>query len=59
MTDTPTCAVCGRRRRPDLPPAEALTWIHDNERGRVRFTCPECARAHLRSIEAKLAAEYW
>ena len=50
------CNVCGVT----ASAADRLTWLVevDPRRGRL-FTCPECARRLLRSIEAKLDPEYW
>jgi hypothetical protein len=48
------CQLCGQAV-PDAP----VTWMLEHgPRGPV-WTCPDCARAHLRSIEAKLDQEYW
>ena len=54
-----SCSICGRRRDLGAAPAEALTWVSERERGRQRWMCPGCARAHVRDIEGKLPAEYW
>jgi hypothetical protein len=55
-----TCQVCGRGPDPAVegsnPP---LGWVLDAERGRRRWTCPVCARDHVRAIEAKLDSEWW
>ena len=50
------CSLCGTT----ASAVESLTWVveMDPRRGRL-FSCPECARRHLRSIEAKLGPEYW
>ena len=48
------CQLCGT----PVPPA-AVTWMVENTRRGTTWTCPGCARAHLRSIEAKLDTEYW
>lgn len=54
----PTCALCAAERR-EAEPA-ALAWVSEREPdGGVRWICPECARRHLRDIEAKLSAEWW
>lgn len=48
------CQLCGTP-----VPQAPITWMCDRgPRGAV-WTCPDCARAHLRSIEAKLDQEYW
>ncbi|HMT31635.1 MAG TPA: hypothetical protein PKA99_03290 [Dermatophilaceae bacterium] len=39
--------------------ARQLAWSLGWEKGRQIHTCPECARAFLRSIEAKLDSEWW
>lgn len=39
----------------DLP----LTWMTSWERGEQRSYCAACARENLRSVEAKLDAEWW
>ena len=51
-----TCQQCGRTPRDD---ADTLAWGTSVERGQVQHLCPECARTHARSIEAKLESEYW
>ena len=54
-----SCSLCGRA--PDPPSADApLGWMadHDARRG-VTWTCPECARRFLRSIEGKLDQAWW
>lgn len=54
-----SCSICGRRRAATAPPAEALAWVSERDRGGQRWLCPGCARAHVRDIEGKLPAEYW
>ncbi len=51
-----TCALCGTARDP-VDPA-ALAWVHEPGT-QPRWLCPECARRHVREIEAKLAPEWW
>ena len=53
------CLVCGRER--DDADATALAWVHEHEPGPDggRWICPDCARLHVRDIEAKLAPEWW
>ncbi|WP_408898824.1 hypothetical protein ACJ5H2_06865 [Nocardioides sp. R1-1] len=51
-----TCDFCGRPAGSDEPP---LTWTSSVERGRLLRFCDECSRTHLRSLEAKLATEWW
>ena len=49
------CRQCGK---PASGPTE-LGWVVDaTPRGTV-YTCPDCARQHLRAIEAKLDQEWW
>ncbi len=55
----PVCATCGA-----VPPAgEAalarITWSRGTENGRDVWTCPDCSRRHLRSIEGKLDPTWW
>lgn len=53
--DEVTCSRCGT-----VTGDPGLTWMseRDARRGPVWF-CERCARIHVRSIEAKLAPEYW
>lgn len=51
------CSVCGRER--DAANADALAWVHEPGPDGGRWICPDCARRHLRDIEAKLAPEWW
>ncbi len=54
------CDLCGHS--PEAPAADEdvpLTWVTSVEDGRRRHYCERCAREHLRSIEAKLDAEWW
>lgn len=52
-----TCDVCGLGLPDD--PDQRLAWSLGSERGRTVWTCPDCARRFLRSIEAKLDSEWW
>ncbi len=52
------CATCGTTPATD-DGAALLTWARGSERGRTVWTCPDCARRHLRSIEGKLDSEWW
>jgi hypothetical protein len=49
-----TCALCGTTA-PSLP----LGWSTSVERGRTVHHCDRCSREHVRSMEAKLDADYW
>jgi Zn-finger protein len=49
------CQVCGRSDAAE----DRLAWVMDRRDGRVRWTCPDCAAVHLRSLEAKLDPEWW
>jgi hypothetical protein len=53
------CSRCGQQRAADCPPAEAMSWSSERDRGVLRWLCPNCARAHVREIEGKLPVEYW
>jgi hypothetical protein len=48
---TRTCERCGAQGSD----GELLTWCLEPEQA----FCPECARAHVRDIEAKLPTEWW
>jgi hypothetical protein len=53
-----SCERCGALRDPAA--ATALTWASERiAGGRVRWLCPDCARRHVRDIEAKLPSEWW
>jgi hypothetical protein len=39
---------------PDL-----LSWVMDRRDGRTSWTCPACASANIRALEAKLEPEWW
>jgi len=50
------CRLCGRQ------PAEnesVLGWLMDRQQRRVSWTCPDCAAANIRAVEAKLDPEWW
>ena len=51
----PACGTCGAVADSALP----LTWSASLEHGRRVWTCGRCARAHVRSIEAKLDSAWW
>ena len=48
-----TCALCGAEHHP-----AALAWLCEPG-PEPRWLCPDCARRHVREIEAKLAPEWW
>lgn len=52
------CDFCGKTPEGD-PDAVPLTWVTSVENGKKRVFCETCSREHLRSIEAKLDAEWW
>ncbi|MDN5860637.1 MAG: hypothetical protein L0H84_18690 [Pseudonocardia sp.] len=51
------CAGCAARRDPGDP--AALAWASERAGDRVTWLCPECARRHVRDIEARLDREWW
>ena len=57
------CSLCGASAQPASGPEIPLDWMVETDPRRPelgqRQYCPDCARQHLRSIEAKLDAEYW
>ncbi|MFI5614587.1 hypothetical protein [Amycolatopsis sp. NPDC051903] len=54
-----TCSRCSRPRSGESDPLAALSWVSTKDDGRERWLCPNCARDHVRDIEAKLPDEYW
>ncbi len=48
------CARCGATSE-RLP----VTWTCSVEDGTRHYFCDECARSHLRSIEARLHSAWW
>ena len=50
------CAWCGT---PAPGTGVPLEWVTSIEGGVLRRYCGQCAREHLRSIEAKLDADWW
>jgi Zn-finger protein len=51
------CTGCGCS--PEDAASARLSWSRGIERGRAVWTCAECSRRHVRSIEAKLDSEWW
>lgn len=51
------CATCGRI--PQDGSAARLTWTFGVEKGRKVWTCDQCSRVNLRSIEGKLDSTWW
>ncbi len=51
------CATCGAV--PEDEAAARLAWARGTEGGRTVWTCAECSRRHLRSIEGKLDSSWW
>ncbi len=49
-----SCGLCGAP-----VPASPITWMVENTPRGTVWSCPACARTHLRAIEAKLDQEYW
>jgi rubredoxin len=53
-----TCRHCGAPR--DADAASAVAWVRERDPdGREHWLCPDCARRHVRDIEAKLPHEWW
>ncbi|HEY2205067.1 MAG TPA: hypothetical protein VGH99_11410 [Pseudonocardia sp.] len=58
MTRPERCLRCNRAADPST--GEALAWVCDRRPDGGRdWTCPACARDHLRSIESRLPDEWW
>ena len=57
--ETLVCTTCGRRPEPAGEATARLTWSRGTESGRSRWTCDACSRDNLRSIEGKLAPDWW
>jgi Zn-finger protein len=51
------CATCGCI--PKDEPAARLTWAFGVENGQRVWTCDDCSRKHLRSVEGKLDSTWW
>lgn len=55
------CATCGTMPADD-DAARTLaraTWARGTEKRRPVWTCPQCSRENLRSIEGKLDPSWW
>ena len=57
--DVPACEVCGARAASAGDPVVLTTWVRERSGGRVTWTCAECSRRYLRSIEGKLDSQWW
>ncbi len=60
--EAPPCSACGRRPESAEPTgADGVpwTWSRAEEDGQATVLCQPCARAHARSIEAKLGRDWW
>ena len=53
------CGSCGSRPPDGAEGAARLAWVRGVERGRPVWTCSDCSRRYLRSIEWKLDAQGW
>lgn len=53
------CTTCGVVPAPEDRDLAGLTWARGKESGRVVWTCPNCCRQYLRSIEGKLDSQWW
>lgn len=52
---TTVCSLCGTSTD-----GRTLDWAMErDERGRCRWLCRDCAREHVRDIEARLSADWW
>lgn len=51
----PTCQLCGRVGSS----GDLMHWVLDRKASRLSWTCPSCAAANIRSLEAKLDPEWW
>jgi Zn-finger protein len=51
------CGSCGAG--PTDAGRARLSWSVGVENGRTVWTCADCSRRHLRSIEAKLDSAWW
>lgn len=57
----PVCSTCGASppADPDALALARLTWSRGVDNGRDVWTCADCSRRHLRSIEGKLDPTWW
>jgi hypothetical protein len=53
----PVCSGCGRIA--DDAGAARVTWARGRENGSDVWTCDQCSRTFLRSIEGKLDSAWW
>jgi DNA-directed RNA polymerase subunit RPC12/RpoP len=51
------CATCGATA--EDRDAARLSWAMGHEGGRTVWTCADCSRRNLRSIEGKLDSAWW
>jgi predicted RNA-binding Zn-ribbon protein involved in translation (DUF1610 family) len=49
------CGAAGEAPEDGIPPG----WSLDAAEGGVHFLCADCTRSNVRSIEARLAPEWW
>lgn len=60
MSDAVSCQLCGAVSDPAVDGDPPITWVMEKRTdGRTMWTCPRCAAMHVRSMEAKLDAEWW
>ena len=57
--DRIVCIGCGRMPSPDDEGTARGEWVRGVENGRPVWTCPECSRRNLRSMEGKLDSAWW
>ncbi len=54
------CSHCGKAGEAPSEDAMPVGWSFGvDTNGRLTYTCVECTRANIRSIEGKLPEEYW
>ena len=54
LSSVDACSLCGAVRDP-----ADLAWACEHDPDGKRWICPDCARRHVRDIEAKLPQEWW